>query len=234
MPQLDIEELSQHFETASPSEILGWAWETFGPDVAAISSFQTQSVPLLHLISQVTPQLPILFLDTGFHFTETLMYRDRLTQDLGLKVQVLTPEMGHDGFKRQHSDLFRRNPDLCCYINKVEPLRRAMQGLKAWISGIRRDQTPQRRHTPIIAKQANGLYKICPLATWTRRDVWQYLHDHNLPEHPLLAQGYLSIGCAPCTQPVDAGQDERAGRWNGQDKTECGLHIDLNPEVGNG
>jgi phosphoadenosine phosphosulfate reductase len=225
--QVKIDTLSREFEDQSPQDIIVWAVETLGPGVVMTSSFQTQSVPLLHMVAQIAPQLPILFLDTGFHFPETLAFRDRLIQEFGLNVRILTPEIGHDGFKRKHGSLYRTNPDLCCYLNKVEPFQRAMAGFHGWISGLRRDQTPNRGDTPIIARQANGQYKISPLATWTRRDVWQYLYDHNLPEHPLLAQGYLSIGCAPCTVPASGDGDVRAGRWNGQEKTECGLHIDL-------
>ncbi len=227
MDELNLEALNTRLEISLPQEILSWAWDTFGPKIAVTSSFQTQSVPLLHMIAQVAPQLPVLFLDTGFHFPETLAFRDRLIREFGLNVKVLTVEIGHDEFRRQYGELYRRVPDMCCYINKVEPLQRAMRGLDAWISGIRRDQTMNRGTTPIVARQADGVYKICPLAMWTRRDTWQYLHDHNLPEHPLLAQGYLSIGCAPCTQPIGEEEGERAGRWPGHGKTECGLHTIL-------
>ena len=226
----EIDQLNAGFETATPADIIRWAAATFAPDVAASSSFQTQSVPLLHIMAEVAPQVPIFFLDTGFHFPETLAYRDQLVANLGLNVRVLKLEIGHEGFRREYGDLHRHNPDMCCYINKVEPLRKAMRGLRAWISGIRRDQTAARSTTPIIARQSDGLYKIAPMATWTRREIWQYVHDHNLPEHPLLAQGYLSIGCAPCTRPAFGEQDERSGRWAGREKTECGLHIPLNVE----
>lgn len=221
----DLTAINHHLETATPQEILTWAWYKFRVKVAATSSFQTQSAPLLHMISKTVPQLPILFLDTGFHFSETLLYRDRLIKKWKLNIQVIKPNMGHSRFKQQYGDLYRNNPDLCCYINKVEPLHNAMQSLDAWISGIRRDQTADRTHTAIVGLQPNGLVKICPLANWTRKQVWQYIHDHQLPEHPLLAQGYLSIGCEPCTRPIIEGQDDRDGRWAGQDKTECGLHI---------
>ncbi|NOZ49634.1 MAG: phosphoadenylyl-sulfate reductase [Chloroflexi bacterium] len=224
---MDIDRINQRLETLTPQDILIWAWETFGPRIAATSSFQTQSVPLLHMIAEVTLQLPVFFLDTGFHFPETLAYRDRLIATYGLNVEVLRAGMGHDDFLRRFGDLYRRDPDRCCYINKVEPLRRAMRGLKAWISGIRRDQTPERRHTPVVSLQDNGIYKICPMVTWTRRDVWKYIADYDLPEHPLLTRGYLSVGCAPCTRPVGEDEDERAGRWSGQAKAECGLHTML-------
>lgn len=227
LDERELDSLAHRFETASPQAILTWAWRTFGPTIAATSSFQTQSVPLLYMIAQATPQLPILFLDTGFHFPETLAFRDRLMAEWQLNVQVLKPKVGYEGFRRQYGDLFRSDPDMCCYINKVEPLQEARRHLSGWIAGIRRDQTPQRRHTPIIGRQSNGQFKICPMATWTQRDIWQYISAHDLPIHPLLKDGYMSIGCAPCTRPIGQDEDERAGRWSERNKTECGLHIDL-------
>ena len=228
---LDLPALNRRFTGASPETILRWAWLTFGPEIAATSSFQTQSVPLLHMIARVAPEMPVFFLDTGFHFPDTLAFRDLLRERFGLNVVVLMPEGGHEAFRRRHGDLYRRDPDLCCLINKVEPLERAMSGMQAWISGIRRDQTLHRAATPIVSLGPEGRVKVCPLAEWTRRDVWQYLHDHGLPEHPLLNKGYLSIGCAPCTQPVADGSDERAGRWAGHEKTECGLHLSKQPAL---
>lgn len=227
----DWQQFNQRLESWSPREILKWAWESYGPDIAATSSFQSQSVPLLHMIAEVTPEMPVFFLDTGFHFPETLAFRDRLVKEWGLNVRVIKPDVGHDGFQRQYGELYRTDPDMCCYINKVEPLRKARQGLRGWISGIRRDQTEQRRDTPVIAVLPSGQVKICPMVRWTRRDVWQYISQHDLPTHPLMKEGYLSIGCAPCTRPVGEGEDERSGRWAGQNKTECGLHISLDLET---
>lgn len=213
---------------AHPSDILSWAVEHFGGRIAASSSFQTQSVPLLHMISRVTPDLPVVFLDTGFHFPETLAFRDRLVEEWGLNLRIAKPGQPHEGFILRHGpDLYRRDPDLCCYVNKVEPMRRAMQGLDAWISGVRRDQTAERSGVEVVERRDEGPVRIHPLAAWTEHDVWQYMADHDLPEHPLLAKGYLSIGCAPCTRPVLEGQDPRSGRWAGTEKTECGLHTVL-------
>lgn len=214
------------FNSEEPRSVLTWAWGRFAPSIAATSSFQTQSVPLLHMISIAAPRIPILFLDTGFHFPETLAFRDRLVEQLRLNLQVLEPKMGHDGFLREHGELYRRDPDLCCHINKVEPLRRARAGLRAWISGIRRDQTPDRSNTPVVARQADGVVKVCPLAAWTQETVNRYMEEFGLPRHPLEDEGYLSIGCAPCTRRVRPGEDPRAGRWAESDKTECGLHLD--------
>ncbi len=222
-----LEEQNRQFMSAEPTAILQWAWETFRNRIAVSSSFQTQSLPLLHMISQVAPQMPVLFLDTGYHFPETLRFRDRLREELGLNIRILEPIMGHDGFLRQHGSLYMSNPDRCCYLNKTEPMQKALQQYDAWISGIRRDQTNERAGTPIVALDANGKYKICPLAYWKREQVWQYIHDHDLPSHPLFSQGYSSIGCQPCTRQVREDEDERAGRWSGLSKEECGLHIQL-------
>ena len=227
--RLSLETINAELELATPEAVLYWAWHEFAPDIAATSSFQTQSLPLLHMISTTVPALPVCFLDTGFHFSETLAFRDALMARFGIKVKTLTPVMGHMDFRRKHGDLYRSNPDLCCYLNKVEPWQRMKSGLTAWISGIRRDQTDPRRDTPIVSQTRDGKYKVCPLATWTEREIWRYINQHDLPVHPLFSQGYLSIGCAPCTAPVGDGEDARAGRWAGQRKTECGLHTDSTP-----
>ncbi|MCZ7540166.1 MAG: phosphoadenylyl-sulfate reductase [Anaerolineae bacterium] len=215
--------LNARFEDADPAVVLAWAAERFMPRLAVTSSFQTQSVSLLHLISQVCPQVPVLFLDTGYHFPETLAFRDELIARFRLTVQVVRPDPEQAAARTE--SLYRRDPDLCCYVHKVVPMQRALRHLDAWISGIRRDQTPQRAGTQVVEPLPQGGVKINPLAAWTREEVWHYIHRHDLPAHPLLAQGYLSVGCAPCTVPA-FGSDERAGRWAGTGKTECGLHTD--------
>lgn len=220
--------MNNRFEAAPPTDILRWAVQQFWPDVAASSSFQTQGVPLLHLIAQTAVELPIIFLDTGYHFPETLLFRDRLVAHWGLTVRVARAGVvkGRAPVAPQ-AQLYRTDPDRCCYLNKVEPMQQATAPLTAWISGIRRDQSPTRANIKIVERLPGGLIRIHPLATWSRKDIWRYMHDHNLPEHPLMGQGYLSIGCAPCTRPVFDGDDERAGRWAGHTKTECGLHTVL-------
>jgi phosphoadenosine phosphosulfate reductase len=139
----------------------------------------------------------------------------------------LKPEPRRDLSLQNKGELYQTNPDLCCYINKVKSLQKAKQNLKAWVTGIRRDQTHERVNTPVISLDKDGLVKICPMVTWTLKDVWTYIDEHNLPVHPLLKEGYLSIGCAPCTRSVHAGESEREGRWVGQGKNECGLHVSL-------
>jgi len=214
-------------EYASPEEIIGWAAATFGADVAASSSFQTQSVPLLHIISQTWVALPILFVDTGYHFPETLRFRDELRRAWGLNVRTIGPALAFAGVGAP----LPCDPDRCCRLRKVEPVQRALQPYRAWITGIRHDQTVHRRTVRVLEPQPGGLLKINPLAHWTRQDVQAYIRRHNLPAHPLYAQGYRSVGCAPCTRPVMAGDDERAGRWTGTNKTECGLHRDTTARV---
>ena len=226
--QLDLPLLNKRFEHSSAKEILRWAWDTFGPKAAASSSFQTQSMPLLHLIAQVCPEMPVIFLDTGFHFPETLAFRDELQARFGLNLIIARPSIEKNQLIAQYGEgLYRRDPDLCCYINKVEPMRRALSGFQAWISGVRRDQTVNRQNLPVLEAQTTGPLKIYPLLEWTRQQVYEYIDQHQLPSHPLSAMGYSSIGCAPCTRPTLPGESERDGRWSGTDKTECGLHLNL-------
>ncbi len=223
----ELAALNAHFEAADPAAIIAWAADRFMPAIAATSSFQTQSVALLHMISRVRPDLPVIFLDTGYHFPETITYRDDLVTRLGLTLRIVRPEPTQAGAHSLAGEpLYRRDPDLCCYVHKVEPMQRALAGLAAWITGIRRDQTPSRATAQPVEVLPDGRVKVNPLVAWTRDDLWRYIHRHDLPAHPLFSQGYLSIGCAPCTVPVAAGEDERSGRWTGSGKRECGLHTD--------
>ena len=228
MPDLDLPYLNQQFEQQSPAEILQWSWEVFGPNIAASSSFQTQSLPLLHLISQICPDMPIIFLDTGFHFPETLAFRDELQARFKLNIIVTRPVIEKSQLLLRYGEgLYRRDPDLCCYLNKVEPMQRVMAGLPAWVSGVRRDQTEYRTGLRTLEPQPSGLLKIHPLLHWTGQEVSAYIDRYQLPSHPLMAKGYPSVGCAPCTRAVSSGELERAGRWAGLTKTECGLHLNL-------
>jgi phosphoadenosine phosphosulfate reductase len=164
-------------------------------------------------------------LDTGYHFPETIVFRDRLTAELGLNLRVLQAD--HDAV--QTGNLYHQDPDRCCFINKVEPLRRALAGKQAWLTGIRRDQTATRRSARIVSRQRDGTYKINPMLNWTEDDIADYMSTHKLPQHPLTAIGFPSVGCAPCTRSVEVGEVARAGRWAQGDKTECGLHLDIEP-----
>jgi len=181
---------------------------------------------LLHLWSELAPHRPVVFLDTGFLFPETLAYKDELARRLGLRVEVVKPAISAADFTREHGqDIQKRDADFCCKKNKVEPLEPWERAAKAWIAGLRRDQGPTRKDLPIVLAQEKGPTKIHPIATMTRDDVRGYMLANDIPDHPLRARRYLSIGCAPCTSPVDDdGADERAGRWAFSEKTECGLH----------
>jgi phosphoadenosine phosphosulfate reductase len=197
-------------------------------DVALVSSFGAESAALLHLVASVDPSVPVLFLDTGKHFPETLAYRDALVARLGLTdFRNLTPDPELLAKKDATELRWSYDPDGCCEIRKVLPLAAAMEGFDASITGRKAFQASTRNALPrfeIDTSNAVGRMKFNPLADWTRDDISAYFDAHDLPRHPLVAQGYLSIGCAPCTSVVKPGEDPRSGRWRGWDKTECGIH----------
>lgn len=225
---LDLARQNDLFETAAPEEILAWVTSGFAPDAVLTMSFQHEGVVIAHMLREVAPETPILFIDTGYHFPETLAYRDQLVERFGFPIRNLTSVMPRAEFIAKHGDdLYDRDPDLCCRINKVEPMQLALRGVRAWINGRRRDQATTRTRMPIVERLQGGIVKVNPLANWTSRDTWRYLTQHDIPTHPLFEQGYTSIGCFPCTRPVLPGEDERAGRWAGKNKTECGLHTFL-------
>ena len=211
----DLADLSEDFETAPASAVIGWAVETFGSDLVLAASFE--NVVLIDLATRIAPAIEVIFLDTEAHFPETLDFVDtvRARYDLNLTVTKPGPEAAaHPCGSEQ-----------CCQFRKVAPLRRAVQGKRAWLTSLKRDDGPTRADAPIVSwDTAFGLVKVNPLATWTSADIASYLADHQLPVHPLTARGYRSIGCAPTPRPVADGEDARAGRWVGLDKSECGLH----------
>jgi phosphoadenosine phosphosulfate reductase len=232
LPAVDanVDAINRVLETKTPAERLAWAVDAYGRDLLFTSSFGAGSGVLLHLWSVVARDLPVVFLDTGFLFDETLAYRDRLAEQLKLTIEVVRPAVGRDAFLKEHgSNVYEFNPDLCCQNNKVDPLMPYLSRAKGWISGLRRDQSQARAATPIVLPTADGPTKVHPLATLTAAEAKAYMIAHGVPEHPLFARRYLSIGCAPCTRPVAEGEDERAGRWAGKGKTECGLHTALRP-----
>src|SRR5258708_27337476 len=221
----DLQALNERFEHATPEVILDWGAREFGDRIVMSSSFQTQSVALLHLISQVCPQIPVIFVDTGYHFAETLAYRDQLIDLLHINVETVSTDLDKRmDFDAEGKPLHLTNPDLCCALHKTAPMAKALVGRDAWISGIRRQQTGTRNAAQHIERQADGLYKVNPLLGWTSKELWTYINRHDLPAHPLFSQGYASIGCAPCTRAIQDGEDERAGRWANNAKIECGLH----------
>ena len=224
----EIERFSEEFETKTPQEILKWAIDTFWPQIALSSSFQTQSVPLLHMASLIRRDILIFFLDTGYHFWETHMFREQLSSHWQLNVLDLYRDDRWNEFARNRTrSLPMDDPNLCCFIHKVQPMQKALKDMKAWISGIRRDQTAVRAKAGILELQEDGLLKVNPLLNWTKADIQSYAKEYHLPAHPLFQRGYRSIGCAPCTIAIGVNDDERAGRWSGRGKVECGLHTEM-------
>lgn len=222
-------EAATMLEGRSAASILRWAAGVV-PRFTVTSSFGADAAVLLHLLAQVAPHVPVLFLETGFHFDETITYRRQLARELGLTVLDVQPDLSvHQQAQRHGAELYRRDPDACCRMRKTAPLRRALANFDGWATGVRRSQTPERAATPVVeARQHDGrwLVKVAPLADWTDADVADYLDAHRLPRHPLVADGYPSVGCWPCTQRVADGEDPRAGRWAAFDgKTECGIHL---------
>ncbi len=220
----EVESLNRRFATAHPTEILRWAVDTFRPEVALTSSFGVRSAALLHMCMAVDPRLSVRLIDTGFLFPETLQFMETLRKRFNLNLSIFRTKMDVEKFKQEHADRPIEHPDYCCGDYKIEATKRALAGLRCWLTGLRRQEAISRAKTPFVDVLDNGLVKVSPLATWTSKDLHEYMVKHGLPYHPLFAQGYTSIGCYPCTQkPVDPN-DPRSGRWAGQNKTECGIH----------
>ncbi len=219
--------LDAQYAGATPTEVISAALELYGDGIALVSSFGAESAVLLHFAASIDPNLPVIFVDTGKHFGETLAYRDRLVAELGLtNVRSVEPEPVEIDAEDADGGLWLRNPDRCCYLRKVLPLARALKGFDAWISGRKRFQSSTRAAIPVFEAE-EGRIKVNPLAAWTPKDLVDYARRHELLPHPLVAQGFPSIGCMPCTDRVSPGEDIRAGRWRGQDKSECGIHFAL-------
>ncbi len=217
--------LNRQYGDLSAKELLRLVIDDLAPGRAAIvSSFGAESAVLLHLVSEVDAGTPVIFLDTGKHFQETLAYREALTADLGLTdVRSVGPDEVQIGNADRDGKLWQRDPDLCCGLRKREPLVAALKPFFVWVSGRKRQQSGSRSNLELFEADPPHI-KLNPLAHWSRDDVEAYAKRHALPEHPLVGEGYPSIGCAPCTDRVRAGEDPRAGRWRGLGKTECGIH----------
>jgi phosphoadenosine phosphosulfate reductase len=226
----DVAERNERFESAHPSEIDRWAVEDSKLDrIAIASAFQAEGTCVIHMATQIRPDVPIMFLETGFHFAETLAFKQQLADLLGLNVVELVGEHTVESQERAHGPrLYERDPALCCEINKVRPMFEALRGLEAWITAFRRDSSPTRAAAPIVERYelepGRFIVKVNPVANWTRGDARAYLKEHGLPHNPLYDLGYASIGCAPCTRTRFVGEPERAGRWAGLSKWECGIH----------
>ncbi len=225
-----IRELNARFERTAPQDIVRWALDASGIErIALASAFQAEGTCVMHMASLVRPDVEVLFLETGFHFAETLAFKEQLAERLGITViDLVGPHTVEEQTHRYGERLYERDPELCCEINKVRPMFEALQGFDAWITAFRRDSSPTRATAPILDRyeleEGRHILKVNPVATWTRRDTWSYLKEHGLPHNPLYDLGYASIGCAPCTRMRFDGEPERAGRWAGLSKWECGIH----------
>ncbi|MEQ1830626.1 MAG: phosphoadenylyl-sulfate reductase [Pirellula sp.] len=224
MAELDAQ--SQQFESAEPEVILAWAAERFGDKFTMATAFGPEGMCILEMLSRVSPKTWVFNLDTGYQFEETIALRDKVAEQYGIHVELLQPELTVFEYEKLHGGpLFEKNPNKCCGDRKLAVLKKAALGMHAWASAIRRDQSPDRAGAAIIGWDKKfHLVKVSPLANWTNKQVWDRIVKRQIPYNPLHDLGYRSIGCKPCTRAVLMGEDERAGRWSGTGKTECGLH----------
>jgi phosphoadenosine phosphosulfate reductase len=225
---LDLDAKNLALERATPQEILQWAVEQFRGSLCMSTSFQLGGMVLIDMLSKIDPSLPTLFVDTSFHFKETLEFRDAVVARYKVNLITVKSDMTRDEFVQFYGDdrLYERNPNECCRVNKIEPMEQALKGYGARIQALRRDAGSDRAKIRIVERRTDGVYLIHPLANWTRDQLKAYLTEHVVLQHPLHAKGYKTIGCSPecCTKPVGEHAPERAGRWTGTGKTECGLH----------
>src|SRR5579884_3954060 len=224
IPTEDITAATKMLDGKTPQEVLRWAVDRYHPRLTMATAFGAEGCCLIHMLAEIEPGVRIFNLETGYQFPETLELRERIKDRYGIEVELVRPELTVAEYEEEHGGpLYRIRPDQCCFDRKIVPLRRAVAGYDAWISAIRRDQTAHRAAAGVVQWDAKfGLVKINPLLSWTKKDVWRFIMEHEVPYNPLHDRGYPSIGCWPCTQPVGAGDDERAGRWAGSGKKECG------------
>ena len=223
----DLSLLADNFEHSYPHEIIAWAAHTYGSKLAMATGFGPEGIVIMHIVSQVAPKTEIFYLDTDLFFPETYALRDQLQERFGISFVRVTPVLSLEQQTEKYGPaLWSRDPDQCCRLRKVDPLRTYLKKKKAWITGIRRDQTGTRHSAKSIEwDQTNGLVKINPLLNWSQDQVWTYLYLFELPFNRLHARGYPSIGCSPCTRPAAGGANPRSGRWVGFKKVECGIHM---------
>jgi phosphoadenosine phosphosulfate reductase len=225
----ELKAISSEFENASPEAVLRWAIEEFSGEVALATGFGVEGCVLVAMLSAIGPiktGMRIFYLDTDLLFPETYALRDRLEARYAVHFERRTTGLSLSAQAADYGErLWEREPDLCCRLRKVEPLREMLKGMRAWVTGVRRDQSPARERIGIVDwDERFGLIKINPLAKWSARDVWNYIAKHEVPYSPLHDQGYPSVGCVPCTTPVQIGETTRSGRWRGTSKIECGIH----------
>jgi phosphoadenosine phosphosulfate reductase len=230
-----IAEANRLLAEQTPQALLRWAVETFHPRLTMATAFGAEGCCLIHMLAEIEPNVRIFNLDTGYQFPETLELRERLRERYGVEVEFIRPELSVREYEEEHGGpLYVHRPDQCCHDRKILPLRRAVAGYDAWISAIRGDQTAHRAVAGVVQWDAKfALMKINPLLRWTRKDVWNFIARHDVPYNPLHDRHYPSIGCWPCTRPVADGDEERAGRWAGTVRKECGLHV-IEHEGGSG
>ncbi|BDC98440.1 phosphoadenylyl-sulfate reductase [Persicobacter psychrovividus] len=203
-------------------------YQAEGKQVFTSSSFQTHSIVLLHILSRIDRSIPVYFINTGFHFPETLMFRDEISDRLGLNlIDLKTPVSKSQQLDQDNQFFYSSDPDYCCFLNKTAPMQSVLKEYDVWINGVRGDQSAVRKAMQVEQPAPHNSLRFHPMLDWNAKSIYQYRKEFDLPEHPLDAQGYMSIGCAPCTRKLDPEMQEREARWYGMNKTECGLHTDL-------
>lgn len=210
-----------------PQAVLAWAVQTFYPRLTMATAFGPEGNCIIHMLAAIEPRVRIFNLETGYQFPETLELRERIKEKYGIEVEFVKAEMTVQEYEEEHGGpLYVIRPDQCCHDRKMIPLRKAVEGYDAWISAIRKDQTADRGQASVVQWDPKfSLVKVNPLLHWTKSDVWRFIVKNDVPYNPLHDRGYPSIGCWPCTAPVGEGEDDRAGRWRGTGKKECGLHV---------
>lgn len=229
----EVRRLAQDFEGKHPKEILRWATEKLWPRVEISTAFGPEGLVILDVAMQLERKMRVFTIDTGFLFPETLELKRRVEERYGIEIESLHPELSVEEQARIHGpELYRREPDRCCALRKTAPLKKKLAHLDGWVTGLRRSQSETRKKVHILDPYDDGtgrmIIKISPLAGWTKEEVWWYIVSHDLPYNPLHDKNYVSIGCWPCTQPIEEGESERAGRWKGFQKKECGIHTFMN------
>ncbi|MCE9534204.1 MAG: phosphoadenylyl-sulfate reductase [Planctomycetes bacterium] len=230
MPRISDDEIAaanEELDGQPPEAVLRWAVKRFGSKLLFSTAFGAEGCCILHMLAEIGPGTRLINLDTGYQFSETLELRERIKERYGLEVELIQPELTVPQYEANRElPLYKTNPTQCCHDRKIVPLRKALLGYDAWISSIRKDQTKDRAVAKVVQWDAKfNLVKVNPLLSWTFKDVWNFIHKYEVPYNPLHDQNYPSIGCWPCTSSVNPGDDERAGRWAGSKKKECGLHV---------
>ena len=226
LSRADVEQLADEFEARSAQDLLAWAVDRFEGRIMLTCSWQMQSSVLIAMLHEIGANIRVVELDTGLLFPETYVTREQLVAKYDLDLERIDPrETVEEQALSEGPELWRRDPDRCCALRKVEPLERALEGMDAWITGIRRAQSVTRRNAKVLELDPRGVVKVQPLAGWADEDVKGYLFAHDVPYNPLHDRGFPSIGCTPCTRAIRPGEDSRAGRWADAEKTECGLHL---------